>query len=62
VQDSARFSQNENGDIIVDGVALDISDRKEAESALRQSEQRFRSLIENATDITIILDGEGIFR
>ncbi|MEG3847934.1 MULTISPECIES: EAL domain-containing protein [unclassified Microcoleus] len=62
VQDSARFSQNENGDVIVDGVALDISDRKLAESALRQSEQRFRSLIENATDITIILDAEGIFR
>lgn len=62
VQDSARFSKNENGDIIVDGVALDISDRKQAESALRQSEQRFRSLIENATDITIILDAEGIFR
>ncbi|TAF28875.1 MAG: EAL domain-containing protein [Oscillatoriales cyanobacterium] len=48
VQDSARFSKNENGDVI--------------ESALRQSEQRFRSLIENATDITIILDAEGIFR
>ncbi|MEG3841648.1 EAL domain-containing protein [Microcoleus sp. herbarium14] len=62
VQDSARFSKNENGDIIIDGVALDISDRKLAESALRQSEQRFRSLIENATDITIILDAEGIFR
>ncbi|MDP8933071.1 MAG: response regulator, partial [Cyanobacteriota bacterium] len=53
VQDNARFSQNENGDVIIDGVALDISDRKEAESALRKSEQRFRSLIENATDITI---------
>ena len=62
VQDSARFSQNENGDIIIDGVALDISDRKQAESALIQREQRFRSLIENATDITIILDAEGIFR
>ncbi|MEG5212326.1 EAL domain-containing protein [Microcoleus sp. ARI1-A1] len=62
VQDSARFSKNENGDIIIDGVALDISARKQAESALRQSEQRFRSLIENATDITIILDAEGIFR
>ncbi|MBE9096264.1 EAL domain-containing protein [Tychonema sp. LEGE 07203] len=62
VQDSARFSQNENGDTIVDGVAFDISDRKFAESALRESEQRFRSLIENATDITIVLDGEGIFR
>ncbi|MEG3859996.1 EAL domain-containing protein [Microcoleus sp. herbarium12] len=62
VQDSARFSKNENGDIIVDGVALDISGRKQAESALRQREQRFRSLIENATDITIILDAQGIFR
>ncbi len=62
VQDSAKFSKNENGDVIIDGVALDISDRKQAESALRQSEQRFRSLIENATDITIILDADGIFR
>jgi len=62
VQDSARFSKNENGDIIIDGVALDISDRKQAESDLIQREQRFRSLIENATDITIILDAEGIFR
>ncbi|MFS8118722.1 MAG: putative bifunctional diguanylate cyclase/phosphodiesterase, partial [Microcoleus sp.] len=62
VQDSARFSKNANGDIIIDGVALDISDRKQAESDLIQREQRFRSLIENATDITIILDAEGIFR
>ena len=62
VQDNARFSKSENGDTIIDGVALDISARKQAEEALRQSEQRFRSLIENATDITIILDGEGIFR
>ncbi|MBE9160951.1 EAL domain-containing protein [Tychonema sp. LEGE 06208] len=62
VQDSAKFSHNKNGDVVIDGVTLDISDRKFAESALRQSEQRFRSLIENATDITIILDGEGIFR
>ncbi len=62
VQDNARFSKSENGDIIIDGVTLDISGRKQAEEALRQSEQRFRSLIENATDITIIIDAEGIFR
>ncbi len=62
VQDNARFSKSENGDIIIDGVALDISGRKLAEEALRQSEQRFRSLIENATDITIILDEKGTFR
>jgi PAS domain S-box-containing protein len=37
----------------------DITDRKAAEAALRASEQRFRSLIENAADITTILDARG---
>ena len=66
VQDSGRFSKDSNGDIIIDGVALDISYaygelrlRKQAEEALRQREQRFRSLIENATDITVILNASG---
>lgn len=39
-----------------------IADLQWAESALQQSEQRFRSLIENATDIIVILDESGIFR
>jgi diguanylate cyclase (GGDEF)-like protein/PAS domain S-box-containing protein len=33
-----------NGDVIVDGVALDISDRKLAEAALRDSEYRYYTL------------------
>jgi PAS domain S-box-containing protein len=40
----------------------EIADRKWAEKALQESEQRFRSLIENATDIIAILDEKGIFR
>ncbi|MGA7936379.1 MAG: PAS domain S-box protein [Kovacikia sp.] len=40
----------------------EISDRKWAEQALQESEQRFRSLIENAIDIIAILDEKGIFR
>ncbi|UBF28470.1 PAS domain S-box protein [Kovacikia minuta CCNUW1] len=40
----------------------EIADRKWAEQALQESEQRFRSLIENAIDIIAILDEKGIFR
>jgi PAS domain S-box-containing protein len=40
----------------------EIGDRKWAEQALQESEQRFRSLIENAIDIIAILDERGIFR
>ncbi|WP_449420312.1 EAL domain-containing protein [Phormidium nigroviride] len=66
VQDSGHFSKDSNGNVIIDGVALDISNaygelslRKQAEEALLQREQRFRSLIENATDITVILNASG---
>lgn len=40
----------------------EIDDRQWAEQALLESEQRFRSLIENATDVIVILDQAGIFR
>jgi len=44
------------------GISTDITDRKRTEEELRQSEQRFRSLIENATDIILIVDVNGICR
>jgi PAS domain S-box-containing protein len=37
----------------------EITQRKEVERALRVSEARFRSLIENASDVITILDAEG---
>ncbi len=39
----------------------EIVDCQWAEQALQESEQRFRSLIENATDIIAILDEKGVF-
>ncbi len=50
----ARFLPLENSEVII--ISRNISDRKQIELALRESEQRFRSLIENATDLIIIID------
>jgi diguanylate cyclase (GGDEF)-like protein/PAS domain S-box-containing protein len=36
--------------------------KEEADAAVRLSEDRFRSLIQNSSDVTIIIDAEGIFQ
>lgn len=41
------------------GVLTDITDQIEAEEKLKESENRFRSLVQNSTDITTILGNDG---
>jgi two-component system, cell cycle sensor histidine kinase and response regulator CckA len=41
------------------GVIRDITDRKQSEDRLRQSEQRFRALIENSSDAIALIDANG---
>ena len=42
-------------------VGLDITDQKRMEEALRASEQRFRSFVENANDVIFALTASGTF-
>jgi diguanylate cyclase (GGDEF)-like protein/PAS domain S-box-containing protein len=44
------------------GVMIDITERKETERKLRESEERFRSLVQNASDLITILEKDGTIR
>jgi PAS domain S-box-containing protein len=46
----------------IEGIGRNITERKEMEDMLKRSEERFRSLVQNASDIIIILEADGIIR
>ncbi|MEO6541380.1 MAG: PAS domain S-box protein [Ferruginibacter sp.] len=46
------------GEICLMGVGLDFSEREKAGKALRESEERYRALVENATEALVVFDME----
>ena len=55
IKRSTYFGQ----DVII-AVARDITEQKESEEALRQSEEHFRRLIENGQDLIQLIDADGL--
>ena len=51
-----------SGRTVFHTILLDITDRKRAAEALRESEERFRRLIENASDLIMVVNHEGVIR
>ncbi len=63
VSDEAVLVRDESGEpLFWQGVILDITERKRAEEALKRSEEYFRSLVQNASDIVSVLGADGTVR
>lgn len=62
IQDSARFHADNNGNVVVDGVTLDITARKQAEAALREKEEHYRSVVTAMAEGIVFQEANGVIR
>ena len=56
VSESAKAVERARGDVVVLIACEDITQRRRAEEAVRESAKRFRALIEHAFDVVLLLD------
>jgi PAS domain S-box-containing protein len=58
-RDTGRFSRDENGDLVVDGVALDITERKRIELALQEERNFISTIFQTVGSLILVTDLEG---
>ena len=59
MRDAAAIVAMEDGELVWSGVLTDITERRAIEEALRASEERFRAVIETASDAFVSVDTDG---
>jgi diguanylate cyclase (GGDEF)-like protein/PAS domain S-box-containing protein len=63
VDDRTTVVRDADGRIVsFEGMLVDITERRDAEDALRQSEARFRTLVQNVSDIIAVIEADGTLR
>ncbi len=60
VEIQVKFIFKENMIVGVQGISRDISERKEAEEALRESEKKLNAILDATTETIVLLDRNGI--
>jgi PAS domain S-box-containing protein len=59
LRDEALIVTNDNGEpLFLQGVMVDVTERRKSENELKESEERFRAIFDNATDGILLADPE----
>ncbi|MDZ7961842.1 MAG: PAS domain S-box protein [Aulosira sp. DedQUE10] len=59
IQGASQLEQQANGDLLWEGLVMDITDRKQAEEQLRTSEMRYKAILNAIPDLMFRLSRDG---